>query len=89
MGMLILVVVGFFMKKAELWRKAGFTAFCIHNMMDTGFFYMGITTLAMLAFGNPSERGKRLKSGALKICFGVFAALFAFHLCFYAVHFNR
>ena len=89
MGMLILVAAGFFRKKAEPWRKAGFTAFCIHNMMDTGFFYLGITTLVMLAFGNPSERGKGLKSGALKICFGVFAAFFAFHLCFYAVHFNR
>lgn len=86
MGMLVLVVAGFFRKKAEPWRKAGFTAFCIHNMMDTGFFYMGITALAMLAFGSPCERGKRIGSRALKICFGVFAALFAFHLCYYAAH---
>lgn len=83
MVMLILVVIGFFRKKAEPWRKAGFTAFCIHNMMDTGFFYMGITTFAMTAFGNPCEKGKRLGNRALKIFFGVSAVLFAYHLYYY------
>lgn len=86
MVMLLAVAAGFFRKKAEPWRKAGFTAFCVHNMMDTGFFYLGITTLAMTAFGDPGERGRKLGRRALRIFYGVSAVLFAYHIGYYVMH---
>lgn len=59
--------------------KAGFTAFCLHNMIDTSFFYLGVTTQMLIAVGEPGE--KRLSGGWLKAVFGLFGAMFAVNLC--------
>ncbi|MEY8338268.1 O-antigen ligase family protein [Lachnospiraceae bacterium 62-35] len=87
MGMLALIVVRFYRKKAKIWEKGGFTAFCIHNLMDTSFFYMGITSLVLLTAGDPEMGGKKVGSIGLKTIFGSFALMFAYNLyrCIQAV----
>lgn len=86
MGVLVLVTVRFFIKKPDLWRKSGFTAFCMHNMMDTSFFYMSIVTLTMLTAGNVRKGGRKMESAGTRAVFGIFAVLFAWHLYFYITH---
>ena len=86
MGMLLLIAARFFGKKPGLWKKAGFTAFCIHNMMDTSFFYMCIVALMMMTAGNPPNSGRKMGSAGLKITFVAFAVMFAYHLYFYIFH---
>lgn len=55
---------------------AGFAAFLFHNLMDTSFFYMGITTSALYTVGEPDRGGRRLNAWACRVFFGVFALLF-------------
>lgn len=59
--------------------KAGFTAYCLHNMIDTSFFYMGITSFALLLTGASQTGGRHLGSRCVKFLFGLFAALNAVH----------
>lgn len=80
MAMLILIVIRFYRKKAEPWTKAGFTAFFFHNMIDTSFFYLGITALNLIAAGNPHKGGKRADGFVLKLVFAVFALMYIFAL---------
>jgi len=56
-------------------QKAGFTAFLVHNLMDTSFFYMGITTLAL--FGGADPEGKPLPPVLVRLLFILPALLFA------------
>ncbi len=83
MAMLIVIVVRCCMKKTEPWTKAGFTAFCFHNMIDTSFFYMGIMALNMMTTGNPHNGGRKKEGPALKILFSAFAVMFAMDLYYY------
>ncbi|MCI8295526.1 MAG: O-antigen ligase family protein [Lachnospiraceae bacterium] len=80
MGMLLMIGGRAFQKKTEPSAKAGFTAFCIHNMIDTSFFYLGITSLTLLAAGDPGCGEKQVRGPALKALFGVAALLFAYSL---------
>ncbi len=78
MGMLAAVAVRFFCKHPKSSVKAEITAFLIHNMMDTSFFYLGIISLALITGGDPKGKpGNRL---AVKAVFGLFAAIFAWNL---------
>lgn len=83
MAMLILIVVRCCRKKADPWTKAGITAFCVHNMIDTSFFYMGIMALILMTTGDPHNGGKKEGGFVLKIIFGVFAVMFAMDLYYY------
>ena len=76
--MLIIPAVRFFQKRREAEERAGFAAFCVHSMMDTGFFYLGITSLVLIGASGPGE--KRLSGGGLKALFGAFALVFAWNL---------
>ncbi|MCM1189629.1 MAG: hypothetical protein NC541_10095 [bacterium] len=80
MVLLAAVAVRFVCKKKSAAQKAGFAAFFAHNMMDTGFFYLGITCLALLAGGEPRERGKTVQGGVMRALFGGFAVFFAYNL---------
>ncbi len=86
MGTLLFMAARFFGKKPELWKKAGFMAFCIHNMMDTSFFYMSIMALMMMTAGNPRKGGRRMINAGSRAAFGIFAVMFAYHLYFYITH---
>ncbi|NBH72827.1 hypothetical protein D3Z51_12495 [Clostridiaceae bacterium] len=86
MGMLLWVIARAFRKKTQPWAKAGLVAFCFHNMIDTSFFYMGITSLALLVFGAPGEKGEKVGALALRAIFFAFALLFVFHLLYYVRH---
>lgn len=79
MAMLTVVVVRAFRKRAEPPVRAEFAAFCVHNMMDTSFFYLGITALVLIVAGNPRSGGRKLDGLGLKLVFGLFAALFVLH----------
>ena len=79
MAALAVAVVRVYRKKPPAVGKAGFTAFCLHNMIDTSFFYLGVTAQMLVAAGRPGE--KRLSGGWLKAAFGLFGVLFAVNLC--------
>lgn len=85
MAMLIWIVVRFYMKKEKQSQRAGFTALVFHNMMDTSFFYPSIVLLTMMSTVNPEERGKKVRSGALKVFFGICMLIFAWNIFYYMV----
>lgn len=60
-------------------QRAGAAAFAVHNLIDTGFFYLGVTALALTA-GEPGAGAKRLGGAAVKAIFALFAALFGYSL---------
>lgn len=68
-------------KKKESSLRAGSVAFLFHNLIDTSFFYLGITTLALAATGEPEAGSKRIGGVVSKIIFGLFAVLFAYSFC--------
>lgn len=82
MAMLAVIVIRAFRKRKEDPVRAGWAAFCVHNMMDTSFFYLGIASLALIAAEDPRGGGKKLGGAELKVLFGLFAALFAVHFVY-------
>ncbi len=84
LGMLLIVTVRCFMKKKDAALQAGCTAFLFHSLMDTGFFYMGIFSLAMITAAQPAEKGKKIGAAAARSIFGVLGVLFAYNLIWYA-----
>ena len=79
-GALAVIVLRCLRKRAEPAQRAGFAAFCLHNLMDTSFFYLGITGLTLLTAGNPRQGGRTLGAWTVRAIFILFAALFAFNL---------
>lgn len=53
-------------------------AFVFHGMMDTGFFYLGVTALALITAGEPRKGARKLEGSPVRL---VFAALFVLFLC--------
>lgn len=80
MAMLILAALRALGKKKTPPERALTAAFLFHNLMDTSFFYLGITALALMAAGEPRQGGRKLGGGAVKLLFALFAALFAWNL---------
>ena len=68
-------------KKPALLR-AGTAAFLLHNLMDTSFFYLGITALTLTAAGWPESGGRSLSGGAARVLFALFGVLFLYSLYF-------
>ncbi len=79
-AMLAVLAVRFWRKRKTPGQRAGFTAFLVHNMMDTSFFYLGITALLLSAAGDPGAGGKMLAGGAARAFLGVLAVIFAYDL---------
>lgn len=76
MAALMAVAVRHFRKKDG--PRSGSTAFLVHCMMDTGFFYEAIPGLAVLTLASPRGGGRRL--GALPAR-AVFGGLGVYFLC--------
>lgn len=58
---------------------AGLTAFFFHNLMDTSFFYMGTTAMALFTAGEPERGGRQLSKAASRLFFTAFALLFVYY----------
>lgn len=82
MALLLWITVRFYRKKPSPCRAAGFTAFLVHNLIDTSFFYVGVTALALLVCSAPNQGGRRLSGGVHKALLGLLAALFACDLAY-------
>lgn len=80
MALLVLLAVRAFRKKSG--TKSCLAAFGLHNMMDTSFFYLGITGLILLAAGDPRQNGKPVPAGGLRLLFGCFTLAFLYNLFF-------
>lgn len=79
-AMAALVLIGFraLCRKKPPQERALTAAFLLHNLVDTSFFYLGITALALTAAGEPGDR--KLRGGAVKLLFALYAGLFAYGL---------
>ncbi len=85
MGWIAMIMVIFtgtraLFKKKNPWPRAGTAAFLFHNMLDTSFFYLGITALALMAMGEPGSGGRKIGGSAMKVVFALFAGLFVYSL---------
>ena len=72
------VIVRHYWKKAP--NRAGFTAFLVHNLIDTSFFYLGITGLMEATAAEPQLGGRKLGSAAVKALFAALAVQFVYTL---------
>lgn len=69
-------------------RKTGApaaAAFVVHNLMDTSFFYCGITTLTLVSAGEPHKGGKSLGRAATRVVFALLMAHFVW-CCVYMIY---
>lgn len=80
MAALVLIAVRVLTKKSSPAGRALAAAFLVHNMMDTSFFYLEITALALTVAGGFRTEGHRLGGGVVKVLFGLLAGLFAYGL---------
>ena len=80
MAMLAVLAARGYAKKSSLPQKGGFTAFCVHNLLDTGFFYLGIMSFTLIFAGMPGHGGKRVNGFWLKAFFGTAALIYAYGL---------
>lgn len=78
MAALALIGVRALSKRKPPRERALTAAFIAHNMIDTSFFYLGITALALTAAGEPGKR--RLGAAGVRLLFALFAGLFAYGL---------
>ena len=60
--------------------RAMTAAFLVHNLLDTSFFYLGVTALVLTAAGCAQEEGHTLGGGGTKVLFALLAGLFAYGL---------
>lgn len=77
MAMAVAVLVRRFVKKSKPGHIAGFTAFVVHNLIDTSFFYAGVTAMTLMTVGEPGNGGKQLPATVVRLIFVAYAALFA------------
>lgn len=77
MEALVLIIIRQYVKKSEPGRKGGFTAFCLYNLMDTSFFYVGISSMMILSTANPRGQGRQVPAIITRLIFILFAGIFA------------
>ena len=80
MAMALAVIVRRFLKRSEPGHIAGYTAFVVHNLMDTSFFYTGVTAMTLMTVAEPGRGGRGLPVLAARLIFGAYAAMFAVYL---------
>lgn len=80
MAMLAVVIVRHFRKTGA----PGAAAFVVHNLMDTSFFYSGITSLVLISAGEPRKGGRDLGKFATKAVFFLLIVHFSW-CCVYMV----
>lgn len=76
MVMAMTVLIRRFLKKSAPGHIAGFTAFVVHNLMDTSFFYTGITTMTLMTVSEPGNGGRQLPTAVIRLIFAAYAAMF-------------
>lgn len=81
MGALILIALRV-LKKASPSGRALAAVFLVHNMIDTSFFYLGITALVLAAAGGFRAEGRSLGNGTSKLLFALPAGLFVYGLAY-------
>lgn len=67
-------------KEKKAAQKAELAAFFFHNMIDTGFFYLGITSLLVLTAAEPGSKGRKISGGILKILFSGLLMIYIYNL---------
>lgn len=80
MAMALTVIVRRFLKRSKPGHIAGYTAFVVHNLMDTSFFYTGVTAMTLMTVAEPGRGGRGLPVLAARLIFGAYAAMFAVYL---------
>lgn len=78
MAMLLVIALRAFSKGLPPAKQALAVAFFVHNMIDTSFFYLGITALVLLTAGEPWRKGRTLDGRVVKLLFLLLAGLFAY-----------
>ena len=71
---LLVIIVRHFVKSGD---PAAFV-FLFHNMMDITFFNLGVTSLTLVAAGEPQKGGVRLSAKTVRVLFAVLLAHFAY-----------
>lgn len=77
MVMAVTVLVRRFLKKSAPGHVAGFAAYVAHNLMDTSFFYWGVTSMALMTVAEPQKGGRKLPAAVPRLIFVMFGSLFA------------
>lgn len=80
MAMVVIVILRHFRKTGT----PGAAAFVVHNLMDTTFFSLGITTLTLVYAGEPQKGGKPLGRTATRAVLVLLMAHFAW-CCVYMI----
>lgn len=80
MVMLIVMIVEALRRQSSSAGKALITAFIVHNLIDTSFFYLGITGL-VLAVDESDRENKVLSARVMRLVFVLLGALFVYGLC--------
>lgn len=62
-----------FWKKTDPSSTAGFTAFALHSLIDTSFFFPSIPTFTLITAAEPGAGGKHLPALVTRLLFGVLA----------------
>lgn len=78
--MLAVIAFRFYRKRKSPASNAEFAAFLTHNLIDTSFFYMGITALLLLTTGEPKQNGRQIPAALARVIYGCFWAIFAYNL---------
>ena len=66
----------------RVWKKtapsstAGFTAFALHSLIDTSFFFEGIPAVTLMTAAEPQAGGKQLPALVTRLLFGALALVF-------------
>lgn len=76
MAMALTVLVRRFLKRSAPGHIAGFTAFVVHNLMDTSFFYTGVTVMTLMTVSEPGKGGRQLPTAVIRLIFAAYAAMF-------------
>lgn len=76
----IFIAIRHFVKKGDEMIKCGSAAFCVHNLMDTGFFFESIPALVFMTVSSPRSGGRRISDRAARLIFCICGAVFAYHL---------
>lgn len=81
-AMVMVIVAGLraLCKKKAPSLRAGTAAFLFHNLIDTSFFYLGITAFVLVVTGEPEEGEREISGMAVKMVFVLFAGVFAYSL---------
>lgn len=80
MAMLLVITVRCFRKKDDPCQLAQCAAFLFHNLIDTSFFYTGITSMMLLTVAEPAKGGKEMPQVVLRLVLCAFALMFAYNL---------